>query len=434
MANNACDSLIFNMPHLIYDFIYFVIYLVSLPWLLLRKIKRKQSFCFFQRIFGYRKIKSNDNFFWIHGASVGELNAASKIIDLIHQNYPDKKIIISSFSYSGYVYAKSKFLNSEVILFPLDLSFIVRNFILKINPSCVMIIEPDLWPNFIMILKKRNIPVFLLNARKQSQNIKSKFQHHLSKKMLNHFECIYAQNESERNFFIDIGCSPNKVLATGNMKLDIVEDLSILDKTSVDLVKSYAKGDFIWVCGSLHLGEERFVAEVLSAIDNIKIGTILVPRYPRDALRMKKNLSGYNQASTIYSEIESGSSIESIIIYDQLGDLKDLYQIADFTLVGGSLLYRGQGKEGHNIMEPASFAKPVIFGSYLGTFGEFAETLIKNNGGFMIETVEELEKIVKQLLSNKDHIKEIGNCAHKTVIDQHGASQRNLSHIQTIVN
>ena len=93
--------------HFIYDLAYILIYLVSLPWLIFKKIEKKQSFHFFKRIFGYRQIKDNA-FFWIHGASVGELNAASKIIDLINKNHPSKKIIISSFSFSGYEFAKKK--------------------------------------------------------------------------------------------------------------------------------------------------------------------------------------------------------------------------------------------------------------------------------------------------------------------------------------
>jgi 3-deoxy-D-manno-octulosonic-acid transferase len=420
--------------HFIYDLAYILIYLISFPWLLFKKIGKKQSFYFLERIFGYRQIKDNA-FFWIHGASVGELNAASKIIDLINKNHPSKKIIISSFSFSGYEFAKAKFTDNEVILFPLDLSFVIRKFIRKVNPSCVIILEPDLWPNFINLSSQNNIPVFLLNARKQSYDGKSKLQNYLSHNMLTKLAFIYTQSDLERSNFINLGCSPDKVLSTGNMKLDVMQDLEVKNNHLSDLISASDKHRFTLVCGSLHPGEELIVAKTLS---NIKmdsfIRTIVVPRYPKDAPQMKKIFLENGIVSTVFSKKDKCDPFSSVIIYDQLGDLKFLYQVSDFSLVGGSLLFRGHGKEGHNIMEPASFAKPVIFGPYLGTFKEFALSLIDSKGGFMIKNEHQLEEIIVLLTKDQKKIKEIGANAYQHLVHQQGASKKNLDHIFSILH
>ena len=423
MAHNACNRKFIGLKLKFTDLLYFLGLLFLLPWILLRALGNKPSFYLMKRVI-CEDIDS-EIFFWIHGASVGELNSATYLIEKIENDYPDKKILISSFSTSGYSYAKQKFKNHKTILLPLDFSFITRKYIEKIQPKAVMIIEPDLWPNLIRILNQENIPIFLLNARSPNISIKNKFQSLLYGEMINKFEYIFTQDEVERNKFLKFKQNENFVITTGNMKFDFPDQEVLISQEVLDLKLRASKNKKIICCGSFHAGEEYFL---INALKNIDAFFILVPRYPKESEIILKNLEANNINASLMSRNETLSDVK-VFIYDKMGDLISLYGISDIAVVGGSFLYRGVGREGHNLMEPANLSKPVIFGPYLGMFEQFAIQLIHQRGGFKVSSAEEFYDALSNLIIDDQLLELTGKNAQKLIETNRGATQNNLSYI-----
>jgi len=423
VAHNACNRKFIGLKLKFTDLLYFLGLLFLLPWMLLRALGNKPSFYLMKR--AICEDIDSEIFFWIHGASVGELNAATYLIEKIENDYPDKKILISSFSTSGYSYAKQKFKNHKTILLPLDFSFITRKYIEKIQPKAVMIIEPDLWPNLIRILNQENIPIFLLNARSPNISIKNKFQSLLYGEMINKFEYIFTQDEVERNKFLKFKQNENFVITTGNMKFDFPDQEVLISQEVLDLKLRASKNKKIICCGSFHAGEEYLL---INALKNIDAFFILVPRYPKESEIILKNLEANNINASLMSRNETLSDVK-VFIYDKMGDLISLYGISDIAVVGGSFLYRGVGREGHNLMEPANLSKPVIFGPYLGMFEQFAIQLIHQRGGFKVSSAEEFYDALSNLIIDDQLLELTGKNAQKLIETNRGATQNNLSYI-----
>lgn len=423
MAHNACNRNQIRLKLKFTDLLYFLGLLFLLPWMLFRALGNKPSFYLMKR--AICEDIDSDIFFWIHGASVGELNSATYLIEKIENDYPDKKILISSFSTSGYTYAKEKFKKHKTILLPLDFSFITRKYIEKIQPRVVMIIEPDLWPNLIRILNQKNIPMFLLNARSPNISIKNKFQSLLYGEMINKFEYIFAQDEVERNKFLKFKQNKNCVVTTGNMKFDFPDQDVSISQEVLDLKLRASKNKKIICCGSFHAGEEYLLINALKSINAL---FILVPRYPQESEIIIKNLEANNINASLMSRNEPFDD-EKVFIYDKMGDLISLYGISDIAVVGGSFLFRGIGREGHNLMEPANLSKPVIFGPYLGMFEQFANQLIHQRGGIKVSSAEEFYDAVNKLIIDDDLLELTGNNAQRLIKTNRGATQNNLSYI-----
>jgi len=315
----------------------------------------------------------------------------------------------------------------------LDFSFIVRNVIDRINPSVFIIAETELWPNLISCLYQKNVPVIVVNGRISDSSFKGylaiKF---LIKPILNKITvfCVQANRDAQR--LISLGVSKNKINITGNMKFDVVFykiESSALARHRQSLGLSFS--DRLFVCGSTHPGEEKAILEVYKALQkkfsNLKL--IIAPRHPERAAQVEKLIIQYNFKPVRISQLDPTPQAPGptpIFILDTVGQLINYYAIADIVFVGGSLVKTG----GHNILEPASLDKPVIFGAHMFNFRDIAELFLINNAAISVHNQEELKIKIIYLLQNPPRVTELTLRAKELILSNQGATRRNLEFIK----
>jgi 3-deoxy-D-manno-octulosonic-acid transferase len=375
---------------------------------------------------------------WVHAVSVGEVMSVKRLIHELKTEYPGKQIILSTVTATGNQVAKSiADANIFLLYLPFDLSFVVNSVISRINPCFFVIAETEVWPNLIRCLYKKHIPIVIVNARISDASVKGysavKF---LLKPVINKVNLICGQSEHDAKRFQEaLGAQANKIKVTGNMKFDF----SIPSmRESVDSVLRKDLGmhpvDKLLVCGSTRPGEEEILIGVykslLSKFPGLKL--VIAPRHPDRSreISLIVSKSGFNSVFVSRLPYECASCLtHPVFILDTIGNLLEFYKTADIVFVGGSLARLG----GHNIVEPAIFSKPVIFGPHMFNFRDISGLFLKENAGIMVRNEEELKESITMLLESPQASRGFGERARGLIQRNQGATLRNMGEIRKVV-
>lgn len=428
---------------IVYDLISLIFVLGCLPFYVLRRkfhsgflIRLGFSLDAIGRFLGGRRP------IWIHAVSVGEVQALKLLIERLHSGYPDKPIVISTVTSTGNKIAKEIGSKEEAVVFylPLDFSFVVKRVIRTVNPCLFIIAETEIWPNLISCLYKRNIPIVTVNGRiSDGSFLGYGLIRFLLKDVLNKINIFCVQTKTDANRLVALGLDEKKAAITGNMKFDNADYLSRKSQEESDRYKSFLKlepQDKILVAGSTHKGEEEIILDIYKQISKIEPGIklLLAPRNPQRAREISELilLKSRNYQPVFISSIAAysmNSILTPIFILDIMGILNNFYRLADMVFVGGSLIKKG----GHNILEPASFAKPIIFGPYMFNFRDIAELFLSNKAAISVRNKTELKESLKFLLLNPKEAAALGNRAKELVSNNRGATERNLEIIKKVI-
>ncbi|MCM8793906.1 MAG: 3-deoxy-D-manno-octulosonic acid transferase, partial [Candidatus Omnitrophica bacterium] len=317
-----------------------------------------------------------------------------------------------------------------VVYFPLDLSFIVRKVLKKIKPSLVIILETELWPNFISQCFKQKIPVILVNARISEQAYRRyRWVKFLLEPVLNKITLILAQSQKDREKFVNLGGDREKILVTGNMKFDTLAyiDKKYIDYASLKLKLGLKDRERLLVAGSTHKGEEKIIVttykELILSYPDLRL--LIAPRHPQRTAEIERLIikAGFNPIRVSCLEYHSGEPRLPIFILDTIGQLNDFYALAEIVFVGGSLVKRG----GHNILEPATFSKPIVSGKYFFNFSDIFKIFLENRAILICRDKAGLKQFLLDLLDNSELRKNMGMLAKGLILRHKGAVERNLS-------
>jgi 3-deoxy-D-manno-octulosonic-acid transferase len=419
--------------HILYDIIFLIIAIVYLPIYLFRgKFHRG----FFSRLGILPKDLELNRPIWVHAVSVGEAMAAKGLIEGLRKTFPNKRLVISTVTPTGNKIVQGfKRENDLLIYLPLDFSFITRRVIEKINPSLVIIVETELWPNLILNLSKKDIPVLLVNGRISDRSfqgyLRVKF---LFKPVLDKISLFCVQSGRDAERLMRLGVSEEKIRITGNMKFDIKDSSASSQAGIPDAGLKQSLGvapeEKIFVAGSTHPGEEEIILDVyknlLSRFDRLKL--LLAPRHPERAANVERLVVKYGFQPLRISRLNAGNTAVSntVFVLDTIGQLQSFYRIADIVFVGGSLVKKG----GHNILEPAFLAKPIISGRYMFNFRDIADLFVNNAACILVNNARELEAAVVNLLDNPAAGKELGVKAKELIAQNQEATLENLEQIK----
>jgi len=370
---------------------------------------------------------------WIHAVSVGEAMAMRGLVEELRRAYPLKKFVISTVTPTGNKIARSFAKESDFVTYlPLDFSFILRRVIKKINPCIFIIAETEIWPNLITALYKSGIPIAILNARISDASFKGYLAiKYLLKPILNKINIFCAQSENDSSRLNRLGVSLDKIKVTGNMKFDQVLAQG-LDAAAHKKRIGLNEKDRLLVAGSTHPGEEEILLNtyrgLLKKFPDLYL--LLAPRHPERADEVEslvKNLGFKPQRiGSLSSEIPS---LETVFILDTVGELISFYAVADVVFVGGSLVKKG----GQNILEPASAGKPVIFGPYMFNFRDIAQIFLNNQAALKVYNQDDLAASVSELLNNNQKAAQLVKNAREVIINNQGATKRNVSLIRKFI-
>jgi 3-deoxy-D-manno-octulosonic-acid transferase len=314
---------------------------------------------------------------WFHALSVGEVLSVVPLVKEFCKRWPDIPVFLTTSTMTGHEIALRQLKDTVTAIscFPLDLSPIINHYFKRVNPRVIVLTETDIWPNFLKATKDKKIPCLLVNARISDRSYKRyKLVKVWIKEIINCLSFVGAQRQEDAERFLQLGLRKEKLKIVGNLKFD--KTLPKINKTIISNVKT-ALGILpkqpVWVAGSTHHGEDEVVLRAHKALLNHYPERCLViaPRHPERFDEVSKLALNMGLCAKRRSEHEEGKW--EVIILDTLGELAKIYAIADLVFIGGSFVPIG----GHNPLEAALWAKPVIFGPYMFNFSEIAETMLK---------------------------------------------------------
>jgi len=403
-----------------------------IPVVILSEKRRKT---FLQRL-GLKKLPKNilslenKKPIWIHAVSVGEVFSSVPLVMKLKESFSDKKIVFSASTKTGFEIANRLFKKQldSVFLFPFDLLFSVKHITEKIAPAIVIIVESDIWPNFLFEMKKRNVPVLLINARLSKRSFKGyKRFPSIANEIFLSFTKICVQSIEDAKRFMLLGIPSNMILTTGNIKFDqpynpVSEKKIAILKQSIN-IQPIKK---ILTAGSTHQGEESILINVFSKIikDFADTVLILVPRNPERSRSVLKLCESSGFSSILiknFVHIDKDKKVD-VVIVNAIGILKKLYALSDVVFVGGSLVDIG----GHNPLEPAAFSKPIIFGRHMNNFANISQMLLESGGAAQVKDTNSLYVTIAKILSSIRTAQNMGENAFNVFKANKGAVEKTL--------
>jgi len=419
---------------ILYDLIFLIFTLIYLPIYL---CKGKFHRGFLARLGILPKDLDLGRPIWMHAVSLGEAISIRGLVEELRRAYPHKKFVLSTVTATGNKIAREIAQPGDFVTYlPLDFSFTVKKVINKINPGLFIIAETEIWPNLITYLSHKGVPIVTVNARISDASFRGYSAiKPLIKPILNKISLFCAQADTDSQRLKQLGVSSDKIKITGNMKFD-QNDYTDLQKDCTDyrLKLGLEPGDKLLVAGSTHPQEEEIIIaaykKLLNKFSSLKL--LIAPRHPERSTEIEKIVlkSGFSaiRVSRLAGLAVSGSNPQTVFILDIVGSLMGFYAAADIVFVGGSLIAKG----GHNILEPASCAKPVIFGPHMFNFRDITKLFLENNAAIMVSTAAELEVQVAELLENNTKASQLTKNAALVISRNQGATKRNAEAIKFI--
>lgn len=409
---------------LIYNLLSLISLIVYLPWLLFKKGPEKRSVYLSERlgISGY-----SDADIWVHAVSVGEVIASLPFLKALKKGFPELKIVFSTTTYTGQKIARERFPEARRIMYiPWDTWLTVNRVVKIISPRLFITIETELWPCLFKALKNNGSHIILLNGRLSLGSFKYyKWIRPFMKVVLSLIDFLYMQGEIDAKRIIGIGADEKKVGIMGNLKFDIE-----LNKSKSIHWMDNIKGQTL-LAGSTHKGEEEIILDAYEEVkkDVPDLRLILAPRHPERFNEveeiLRKRRFNYIRRSQITTQ---STEPPDIILLDTIGELSVLYSRATIAFVGGSLLSYG----GHNILEPAYWGTPFIFGPYMDNF-PFAEEFLMHGAAVMVKDFKGLAPAIKDLLEDTKKARQMGEKARTIVNNNAGAVKKALELVRSYI-
>lgn len=356
----------------------------------------------------------NDKVVMFHGVSVGEINALETLIKKTREKYPEYKIVVTTGTHTGQDLARKKLgdFADLITYFPADFPVIIKKFLDKVNPDKVFIAETEIWPNFAIECKKRNIDIYIINGRISDNTYKSyKTFRFLFKYFLSFYTGIYTQSSEDNEKFLSLGTDKNKTKRMNNLKFDI-------KKPVIDF--EFDKGNNkIFLAGSTHKGEDEIVLYAYKKLkqNHPDLKLIIAPRHLTRTEEVRALTEGFGYKYDFRSNNRKNLDNIDVLILDTLGELGKMYAFADIAFIGGS--YNKTG--GHNPLEATIFEVPVISGPTVHNFKDIYNIIVKAGAGFIAENKDSLYDIAEKLLTDEKFYEETVKASSQVFKEQQGA-------------
>jgi 3-deoxy-D-manno-octulosonic-acid transferase len=436
----------------LYNILLSVLFLLSAPYYFFRMWRRgsnQQGFPwkknFTQRFGKYdAKLKqaiTNRHRLWMHAVSVGEVNVSTQLIQAMETRLPNLKIIISTTTTTAMEGLQSKLpTHVSKIYYPIDRRKWVARALGTIRPEAIVLVEAEIWPNFLWRANQMQIPVFLINARLSEKSYRGyKRFGFLFRPLFASFTGVGAQNEEDAARLRTLGCRPEAIQIVGNLKFDAapLEEKRSLDARAMLQQLGVAADAPMIVGGSTHAGEEAILAAQFDQLRRRIPGLflVLVPRHMERSREVGKELERRGIKFAYRKEITAGAQhrpgeIECLIV-NTTGELKYFYELATVVFIGKSLTAKG----GQNPIEPAALGKPTIFGPNMQNFADVVRCFLAQDAAVQVRNATELESAFVQLLFDASRREQLSRNALEVVRENQGAVYRTLDmitkHLQT---
>jgi len=371
---------------------------------------------------------------WLHAASVGEIVATSPIVKEIKREFPEAVVVVSVVTATGHAMAHRIIPEAEgVIFFPLDLPFLTRRILRLIKPIAILLVETEIWPNFLRIAEDEKIPVMMVNGRISDRSMKRyKFISSFTKDMLKRIQRFCMQSNIDGEYIAELGANPKEIIVTGNTKYDQTYAI-VTEEEKHQLQEEFGFGENhpVIIAGSTHKGEEDIVFKAFKSILNQypEARLLIAPREIPRGHEVKSISEKHGLKAICRSEMKAPvHSLTPVVVLDTIGELGRLYSLGDIIFVGGSLARIG----GHNILEPAAHGKPIVVGPHMFNFKEIYALLSSRNACIMVDDTVEFEQVLLDLCNDAERRKIMSDNCIQLMIENRGATKRNVKEMRRL--
>ncbi len=360
----------------------------------------------------------------VHGVSVGEVKGAQALIRGLKQRYPDHEIVVSTTTNTGEEVARSLYPEHIVVRFPLDISWIVSRFLRRIAPTVVVLIELEIWPNFLREANRCGAPVCVVNGRITERSYRSYRLFRNLMPQFNRITLFSAQDTEYAARFARLVGTSERICVCGNIKVDGLMIGRVEPAPELAQGLGLKQDQLVFVAGSTHAPEERWLTQAWrSAAPAARL--ILVPRHPERARDIISQLGHLGERAQRWTDLSAGREApdpERPLVVDTIGELERIYGLADLVFIGGSLIPHG----GQNMLEPAAQGRAVIYGPHVKNFYQEAALLEAAGGSRRLEDASDLGPAIHELLQDSELRERMGSAGLRVVEAQKGATTLTL--------
>jgi 3-deoxy-D-manno-octulosonic-acid transferase len=426
--------------HFLYNLLTILFIVLATPVFIMRYIREEGFGLRLQQSFGF--LPEGDlvpvvhkDCIWLHAASVGEIVAASPIIKEIRHEFPNKPVLVSVVTSSGYAMAKRIIKDADsIIFFPLDLPYLSYSVVKRIRPSVFLLVETELWPNFLKAARHFSIPVMMVNGRISDKSVERyHYMRSVLKDMLNTVDTFCMQSTIDAQYIIRLGADVRRVVITGNTKFDQTYT-SITSEEQQALRQEMGIQDAVPVllAGSTHTGEEEMLFTALQKVREL-FPTAKLIIAPRDIMRGEEiaNLAtNYGFKGILRTTLLSKPSDDhDVVVLDTIGELGKIYSIGTIIYVGGSLVPRG----GHNILEPAAHGKPILVGPHMFNFKDTYALFSRREACVTVYDATTLGASVLEILNNEQLRLRMSQETLAIIKENRGASHKSVMYLKELL-
>lgn len=421
--------------YVLYSLLTVVLFVAVSPYFVYQAVRYKKYVGSLRQRLGYLPIALNldgEESIWIHAVSVGEALTVRALVADLRARYPRLRLYLSTTTIAGQQVAKKNLPQLDgVFYFPFDWAFIVRRTLRIVRPRLFIMMETEIWPNLLRLCRARDVKSVVINGRISSRSYpRYRMIRPFFKRVLADVDHFCMQSEESAQRLIDLGADPGRITVTGSLKFDSLRLPGPLShgrpRDRVLRFFTLSPSRVVIVAGSTMKPEEAAVFRAFARIKTLTPGALLIiaPRHPErfDEVERLAREEGFVVARRSNLPIDAEPRAD-VIVLDTLGELAVLYQLATAVFVGGSLADYG----GHNILEPAVFGKPIVFGPHMQNFKEIAGVFLSNGAAIQIQTDRELDEALRGLVIDPVRRARLGAAARALVEANRGAKDKTLA-------
>ena len=423
------------------DFVYLLAGLAYSPKIIYRAIKHKRYRTGWGQRFGKISRRTpTKKCIWLHAVSVGEVNAAKTIVAELTKRFPDFEIVISTTTDTGFARAGSIFDDDyQIFYFPFDFTWVLRRAFNNIQPAICLLMELEVWPNFVEIAQRTGVPVIVVNGRISDKSFSGYRKiKPFAKKIFSRISLVLAQTDEYAQRFRQLGTSNDKVVVTGSLKYDTAQISDKVNGSDILAAQLNIGNERLWVAGATGNEEEKKLLDVYIELKHQErfkdLRLVIVPRKPERFDEVAQLIEGRNMPLARYSLIKENSNhvtvdSQAVILGDTMGDLRKFYSLATIIFVGRSLVPMG----GSDMMEAAALGKCTIFGPYAFNFKQTVDALLANDGAIIVKDENDLLKALQKCLLEPVYAQRIAKNGQNVIRKNQGATKKSIEQITKIL-
>lgn len=426
---------------LLLDVIYLLAGLAISPVVLYRRIRHGRYRQGWRQRFGRVDRKDpQKKCIWLHAVSMGEVNAAQTLVTAIEKQFADCEIVVSTTTDTGYARAQKLFGGKwSVFYFPFDLSWVTRRAFDRLRPAVCLLMELEVWPNFVFTAHARHVPVVVVNGRISDRSISSyrriKF---VTRTFFGKLDLVLAQTTEYAERFRELGCPAERVRVTNSLKYDTAQVADQVEGAQALAEQLHLAGQTLLVAGGTGDDEEKIVLDVYQSLVRTNgckdLRLAVVPRKPERFDEVAELIRQRGLPLVRYSQVKSstgGTNVEekAVILGDTMGDLRKFYSLATVVFVGRSLVPMG----GSDMMEATALGKCTLFGPHTFNFRQTVEALVQGQGAVEVANGDDLRQALEKCLSDPAYAQRIAQSGQAVIRRNQGATIRTMETLRQVL-